>query len=127
MCVLACSLHHTGQCGPALARLRVTRDPDRYAFAMHVCLHCSDPACMSACPVEAMELNSEGIVYIVEERCDACGSCQAACPYDAIVFHQERAVYLKCDLCRGRNGGPVCVDVCPTGALSLAGTTVEEG
>ena len=82
---------------------------------------------MAACPAEAMVIDNEGIVYIVEERCDACGSCQTACPYDAIVFHQERAIYLKCDLCRSRNWGPVCVEVCPTGALFLAETIEKEG
>lgn len=126
MCVLACSLYHTGQCNPALARIRITRETDRYAFTPQVCLHCIDPACMAACPFEAMELDNSGIVYIVEDQCDSCGICQDSCSYNAITYNQEISIYIKCDLCRERNRGPICVEVCPTGALSLASTMREE-
>ena len=58
-----------------------------------------------------------GIVSLVEEHCIACGSCQEACLHDAIGYHEELDVYLKCDLCQGRPAGPMCVEMCPTGAL----------
>jgi Fe-S-cluster-containing dehydrogenase component len=122
MCTLACSLHHGGQCSPALARLRVSKAIDRYAFAIQICRHCDVPHCYDACPVEgAMERDERGVVYIVEENCIACGSCMEACPYEGIYLHEELDVYLKCDMCRGRIGGPICVETCPTGALSLPG------
>ena len=127
LCVLACSLYHTSQCNPSLARLYVTRESDHYAFTPNVCLHCTDPACMAACPFEAIELDEIGIAYIIQDRCDACGLCKEACPYDAIFYHQEISLYLKCDLCRERKEGPVCVEVCPTGALSLTYIKEEEG
>jgi Fe-S-cluster-containing hydrogenase component 2 len=125
MCVLACSLYHTGQCNPSLARLRVSKNADRYAFDNRFCLHCSDAACFAACPAEAMARDDQGIVSIIEEDCIACGACQEACPYDAIGFHQARSLYLKCDLCHGREGGPACVEVCPTSALSLMSKALE--
>jgi len=127
MCVLACSLYHTGQCNPALARIRITRESDRYAFSPHVCLHCTDPDCLAACPLEVMEIDSRGIVFIIEDQCDLCGICQESCPYNAIAYHQEKSIYLKCDLCRNRDEGPICVEVCPTGALSLSYVKGEEG
>ena len=68
-----------------------------------------------------MERDAEGVVTIVEENCIACGSCMEACPYEGIYLHEELDVYLKCDMCRGRIGGPICVETCPTGALSLPG------
>lgn len=123
MCTLACSLYHAGQCNPSLARLRVTKDIDRYRFAILICQQCEDPVCMDACPVEgAMERNADGVVSIIEENCIACGSCMEECPYDAIAFHEGLSVYLKCDLCQGRDAGPMCVEVCPTGALAYDGS-----
>jgi len=67
-----------------------------------------------------MVQDGDGRVHIVEEHCISCGSCMEACPYDGIYLHVTLDVYLKCDLCRGRSCGPVCVEVCPTGALSMA-------
>jgi len=119
MCTLACSLYHTGQCRPSLARLRVTKDIERYRFTIRVCRQCPEPACLDACPTEgAMIRDDTRVVSIVEENCIACGSCMDACPYDAISHHEGLDLYLKCDLCQGRERGPLCVEVCPTGAIS---------
>lgn len=120
MCVLACSLYHDGQCGPDLARLRVRKALDRYAFDIQMCWHCAVPHCANACPVpDAMERDENGIVRIIESNCIACGSCEQACPYEGIYHQVENDIYVKCDLCSGRGDGPLCVEVCPTGALSL--------
>lgn len=119
MCMLACSLLHKGQCNPALARLSVVRDPSRYAFEINICRQCEEPDCFAACPVDgAMERDSQGVVSIIEANCISCGACAAACPYGSISHHRDSDVYLKCDLCRGRKEGAMCVEVCPTGALS---------
>jgi electron transport protein HydN len=119
MCMLACSLYHKGQCNPSLGRLRVTRDSDRYRFEVNICRQCEEPDCFPACPVDgAMERNAEGIVSIIEKNCIACGACAAACPYDSIAYHEDLGLYLKCNLCEGREAGPMCAEVCPTGALS---------
>ena len=121
LCMLACSLHHTGQCSPEMARLRAVRAVGRYEFDISICRHCEDPACYAACPTEgAMARDEDGRVYIVEEECISCGSCMEACPYDGIYRHVALDAYLKCDLCGDRSGGPICVQVCPTGALALA-------
>lgn len=125
MCLLACSLYHMVECNPELARLRVSRAIDRYAFAIQICRHCDEPDCMDACPVPgAMERDAQGVVYIVQEQCIACGNCLAACPYEGIYRQGALDLYLKCDLCRGRSAGPICVEVCPTGALALS---IDEG
>ncbi|MBU7024617.1 MAG: glycyl-radical enzyme activating protein, partial [Theionarchaea archaeon] len=56
-----------------------------------------------------------------EERCIGCKSCQSTCPRDAIQYrdHPELNKTL-CDLCGA------CVEICPSGALELVGTSVTE-
>jgi Fe-S-cluster-containing hydrogenase component 2 len=122
-CTLACSLSHEGGCAPSLARLSVTKDMARYVFHISVCHHCDEPACRDACPAGALSMDAGGVVFMDEEICESCGSCAEACPFDAIVYHDVSDRYLKCDLCFGRDEGPLCVAVCPVGALtSLIGT-----
>jgi Fe-S-cluster-containing dehydrogenase component len=120
-CVLACSLHHEGECNPALARLVVSKDMARYQFDILVCRHCESPECLLACPTGAMLLDDRGVVILHDEECIRCGACLSSCPYDAIFYNEECDRYLKCDLCAGREGGPLCVELCPVGALTLGG------
>jgi carbon-monoxide dehydrogenase iron sulfur subunit len=122
-CTLACSLYHEGQCHLGLARLRVTKDMARYTFAISICQQCQDPACLAACASHTMNLDQRGVVLIDDLECTRCGVCAAACPYEAISYNEREDRYLKCDLCTGRAGGPLCVALCPVAALSLA---VEE-
>jgi len=125
-CTLACSLTHEGGCGPSLARLSVQKDMERYVFHIVICQHCAEPACLEACPTDALSLDSRGVVIMNEDLCTGCGSCAVACPFDAILYHRASDRYLKCDLCAGRDGGPVCVAVCPVGALTTSFLAREE-
>lgn len=124
-CSLACSLAHEGGCGPSHARLAVRKDMARYVFGIVVCQHCVEPACLDACPTGALQLDGRGIVIMDEERCTSCGLCEAACPYGAILYQAADHRYLKCDLCAGRGDGPLCVAMCPVGALTLSCATEE--
>jgi carbon-monoxide dehydrogenase iron sulfur subunit len=126
-CILACSLYHAGQCNPALARLSVNRETERYGFIPSICQHCNDPDCFAACTFDAMKMSPNGIAYIIKESCVACDLCREACPYNSIYIYQEKSLYLKCDLCRNRDSGPICVEVCPTGALTLANNKERKG
>ncbi len=120
-CTLACSLYHEGQCGPSLARLRVLKDMERYRFQIIFCRQCDEPDCMAACPNQALRLNEWGVPVIYQDECLLCGACQEACPYGALFYHQTSGRYLKCDLCAGREAGPVCAEVCPVGAITVEG------
>jgi len=119
-CVLACSLYHEGACGPSLARLSIAKDMARYAFHITICQQCDVPECLAACPADAMRLDDRGVVLIDDGACIRCGACASSCPYEAIFYHEGRDRYLKCDLCAGREEGPLCVELCPVGALTLA-------
>lgn len=48
-----------------------------------LCNHCSNAACVEACPVEpkAMFKTPDGITMHNDERCIGCRACQKACPY----------------------------------------------
>lgn len=87
------------------------------------CYHCDDPACVAACPTEAMvRRESDGLVYVVKELCIGCESCISACPWNIPVLHEDENVVGKCDYCMDRlDAGlePACVTACTTHALCL--------
>jgi len=66
----------------------------------------------------------DGVVVIEEGECIQCGACLDACPYGSIVLAGGR--YLKCDLCRGRSVGPLCVELCPVEALTYGPSATGE-
>jgi Fe-S-cluster-containing hydrogenase component 2 len=117
--MLGCSLYHDGVCSPAGARVMVTKDMARFEFDIRICRHCAEPDCLAACPTGAMALDDRTVVIIDDDVCIRCGSCADACPFAAISYHKAADRYLKCDLCAGHADGPVCVKLCPTGALTL--------
>jgi carbon-monoxide dehydrogenase iron sulfur subunit len=122
VCVLACSLHHEGECNLGLARLVVTKDMGKYEFDIVICKHCDEPDCILACPSDAMVLNEQDVVIILDDDCNRCGSCAANCPHDAIFYNEAQDRYIKCDLCADREDGPLCVELCPVTALTLVNT-----
>lgn len=125
-CTLGCSLHHEGECNLGLARLAVSKDMAKYEFNILICQHCDSPDCIAACPTEgAMLIDGRGVVIIVDDVCLRCGACVAACPYDAIFYNEAEDRYLKCDLCAGREEGPLCVELCPVGALTLSEEIIQ--
>ena len=125
LCEIACALHHDRVCQPASARLYIEKDHLNLRFLPHVCAQCRHPACQEACPLEAVRIDERtGARYIDPERCNGCGECAVACPLmpGAEVLKKRlisgRVVYVKCDLCRGRENGPVCVEICPRDAIT---------
>jgi len=124
-CALACSLHHEGECNLSLARLLVSKDMARYEFQITICQQCDSPDCIAACPTTAMWRDERGVVVLLEDECIQCGACADRCPYHAILHNEAQDRYLKCDLCTGREGGPLCVEVCPVEALTLSEATIE--
>lgn len=48
-----------------------------------LCNHCSDAACVAACPVnpKAMFKSADGVTLHNDERCIGCQMCVVACPY----------------------------------------------
>ena len=119
LCVLACSLYHQGESNPLLSRIQVAKDMEKYEFNITICQHCPDPECVLACPADALEIDDRGVVVFDQDSCIQCGECAKACPFEAIFWGND--MYFKCELCKGRKSGPLCVEICPAGVLVLAG------
>jgi len=111
-CVIACSYYyHPGNKGIDRLRELVT-----YAL---VCRRCEYGTCVQACPVEALERDSTGVLSRYSMRCIGCGSCAHACPFGTIYLDLLPYQLSGCDLCRDRalRELPLCVRTCPYGAL----------
>jgi formate dehydrogenase iron-sulfur subunit len=85
-------------------------------------MHCIEPACVSVCPVAALEKLESGPVVYHAERCIGCRYCMAACPFGIPKTQWEKTLPLiqKCDFCADRQAKgqqPACSEACPTGAL----------
>jgi formate dehydrogenase iron-sulfur subunit len=86
------------------------------------CMHCEDPACVSVCPVAALQKSPEGPVIYASERCMGCRYCLLACPFSIPRYQWDRSVpYVqKCIMCYdklvSKGEQPACTSVCPAGA-----------
>ncbi len=88
------------------------------------CMHCTQPACASACLTKAMLKTEQGPVIWREDKCMGCRFCMVSCPFDRPAFEYHSAVpkIRKCDLCwdRVKQGEqPACVEECPAEALTF--------
>lgn len=101
------------------------REKDGFSFIKRHCMHCVDPACVSACPVTALTKDEKtGIVKYNKNACIGCRYCQVACPYNIPKFEWDKAFPMirKCQMCSHRienkekPGIPACCEFCPTGA-----------
>ena len=148
-CEVACSRWHASQGMSSIPRLRVLRTdnvkPDKVVrnfaggigFSQHGCHQCVKPECLAVCPAKALRIDRQtGARYIDENSCIQCGKCQEACPYPIagvqasdgqniatkrIWYDSAKKTYVKCDLCRGRKGGPACVEQCPVNVVIKQG------
>jgi steroid C-25 hydroxylase beta subunit len=88
-----------------------------YFYLQQICMNCSRPACLEACPRTALYRREEdGIILIDEERCHGYRFCAEACPYKRIYFNETRVIAQKCTSCFPRleaGVAPACVRQCP--------------
>jgi len=150
-CMLACTLVHEGVENPSLSRIQIIQNsfesfPDDVTIEQ--CRQCVDPACVEACPTNALWVNTDyGNIRMVDKtKCTGCGDCIEACPFTpsrpVVVsdenFNDEKKGR-KCDLCAitpyhwdkaggGPDGMQACVEVCPVGAIKFTTEIpVQEG
>ncbi len=90
-------------------------------FVKTQCMHCVQPACVSACLVKAMKKTDEGAVTWAE-NCMGCRLCMFSCPFSMPKFEHAsaRPRIQKCSMCWttiSKGGVPACVAACPQDAL----------
>jgi nitrate reductase beta subunit len=69
-------------------------------YLQRICNHCTYPACVAACPREAIYKRPEdGIVLVDQTRCRGYQECLTACPYKKTMFNLETRVSEKCIGC----------------------------
>ena len=93
-------------------------------YLARICNHCSNPACLAACPRKAIYKRQEdGIVLVDQSRCRGYQECVAACPYKTVFYNVINRASQKCIGCYPRvEQGEValCVESC-IGKIRLHG------
>ena len=94
------------------------------SFRKYQCMHCEHPACVSACPVQALRKLEDGPVVYDAKKCIGCRYCMLACPFHIpkIDWHKVLPVITKCTFCADRIADglmPACAEACPVGALTF--------
>ncbi|MEE8470227.1 MAG: 4Fe-4S dicluster domain-containing protein, partial [Dehalococcoidia bacterium] len=129
-CTVACKDWHDVPAGPASWRKVVTVEEGEFPdlFVSHLstsCYHCAQPACVVACPEDAIsKRNDDGIVVVDRQKClgkDLCDLCLQACVYKVPQFGAEQNAKMQmCTFCPDRleeGKKPICVAACPMRAL----------
>jgi Fe-S-cluster-containing dehydrogenase component len=94
-----------------------------HSYVKQQCMHCLEPACVSACPFEALfKRGDDGIVAWEPTKCIGCRYCEVACPYHVPKFEwaAQNPAIVKCEFCQHRlavGEEPACTAVCPTKAV----------
>ena len=89
------------------------------------CMHCVDPACVSACIVSAFSKREDGPVVYDKGRCMGCRYCMVACPFEIPSYDYDMPLtpqVRKCNLCAHlvpeTQSVPACVKICPAEVLT---------
>jgi formate dehydrogenase beta subunit len=100
----------------------------RWLFTRRSCMHCTDAACVKACPNGSLYHHPSGFVSYNKDICTGCGYCVEACPFDVPRYERNIITGIakmdKCTFCTtagldriAENLEPACVKTCPTNAL----------
>jgi len=118
VCEYACSMSRDKVFNPLKSGIRVVRINQVVNMAV-TCRLCENPACVAACPRDALTQSEEtGLISVDKDKCNGCGWCIEACDYGAIMQHPDKKVVYVCDLCKEK-GEPQCIKWCPEEALEL--------
>ncbi len=103
--------------------------------ADNICEQCTDAPCIKKCPKKLLVIKNNIVYFNIDEDKDlevqmneiykSCNECEnkdciEACEFgnmvlvDAIINDEKMSFPVKCNQC---DGFPICVEVCPTGAL----------
>jgi formate dehydrogenase iron-sulfur subunit len=112
----------TSRDGLSADRLLSIKKIDIDRFARYSCMHCLDPACVSACIVGGITRSKEGPVIYDPDKCIGCRYCMLACQFHIprYEWNNTKPFMKKCNMCYDRikeNKLPACVEACPQKAI----------
>jgi formate dehydrogenase iron-sulfur subunit len=98
-------------------------------------MHCNVPACVSVCPVGALEKLDHGPVIWDTDKCFGCRYCMLACPFGIPRYEWWDPVpkVQKCDMCQNtrliKGEETACSWICPVGAtmFGVRDDLIKEG
>jgi formate dehydrogenase iron-sulfur subunit len=84
-------------------------------------MNCVQPACVSVCPVGALQKTALGPVTYDADKCMGCRYCMQACPFQVPSYEWSSRLprMRKCDMCYQRQSEgkhTACAEACPVGA-----------
>jgi Fe-S-cluster-containing dehydrogenase component len=95
-------------------------------YVKHQCRHCDEPACASACLVNAFRKTPEGPVVYNKDICIGCRYCMAACPFYAPAYEYDDPFspeIRKCTMCydtrTSKGRVPACMEACPLQVMTF--------
>jgi Fe-S-cluster-containing dehydrogenase component len=90
------------------------------------CMHCQEPACVSACVTGALTKQENGAVHYDASKCIGCRYCMVACPFQIPAYEYRSPIaprVRKCTFCFERikkeGGRPACASICPEEAITF--------
>ena len=102
------------------------RDKPVPTYVKVQCMHCQDPACVSACITGALTKKENGAVHYDVTKCIGCRYCMAACPFEIPAYEYHDPItprVRKCTFCYERiekeGGKPGCASICPVEAITF--------
>jgi len=96
-----------------------------YLFSMRRCLHCLEPACVSACPTTALFSQTDGPVSYDADKCIGCRYCVWACPWSVPTaeWDSHAPKIQKCTHCADRADQPSAVN---RNGVALTAAEIEQ-
>ncbi len=77
-----------------------------FFYLARICNHCTYPACLAACPRQAIYKRPEdGVVLLDQKECRGYRKCVEACPYKKVMYRGNTRVSEKCIACYPRLEG----------------------
>lgn len=116
----------TGDSYTVVNRYLDPEDSEKTQYVKFQCMHCIDPACVSACIVGALTKESNGAVRYDPWKCIGCRYCMAACPFQVPAYEYNNALtpqMRKCTFCfeqrTSKGKMPACVQACPMEVMTF--------
>jgi len=116
-CELICSYRESLWFNPRDSKIRVAKYDERGIDEPVLCRQCATCPPIDVCPTNAFQRSEGRVVRIDAENCTSCYLCVDACTVGAVFRPRAQGLPLVCDFCHGK---PLCVEKCPTRALTFA-------